>query len=503
MAPSAAGDQDEYDYDDYDDYDDYGEGGEGGGAGADERSRKDRRRARMAAFFGRMETRKENRRERRMQRARARAHNAMVRTTVRLAAMAAACALILCAGAFTAVRAHQDRLDDTPLYTSTFTTSASRQAGRVIAMAENKARTRAFMLLSVGGTDPSKGDRSTATALPPRADDYELHLMQLKANGSSVVPWEGERPSVRLIKYGTTGYFGIETTSRRPFDSKKSAVGIKSKVASSASQRSKAQSAQADTPYAELLSHTYDTAVVVQNLGGAAAPTPSWMERFDPDQAIYHITTDRAIATARKKLTAQTETMRDDLASIDTNHKALLQAGAAGLTVASAPLPADVVDDRIEGGTLSTAHPVPGAWTFDWKRFDGRAGWPADVVPEGADANAVIAAHRQSAGASASGGDNVADSDAWRLSDGRTLTQLGTQDANAAMSPTAPLSDAAKGLTLAIDAYRSDKTAYQTTMMQAMVDAESNFLSMTRSKTSSTALQIYQGGRPRITEDKH
>lgn len=458
-------------------------------AGDDQRDRKNRRKAKRSEFFDKLEKRRQRRRMKRLDRKLKRAHAAMTIIIRNAAILFVTLVAILAWATVSSVQAHRVSLGDTPLYTTGFTTSASGLQGKVLAMAENKAHTKAFQLISI-----SSGSSGTSSPLPPRADDYEIHLMQLKGSGSSVTAWEGETPKVRLIKYGSTGYYGIETTSKKPFASQLSAVGIKSKVASSAKQRDKAQDAQADTPYDELLSHTYDAFVINQNLGGAAVPTPPWMEDFDPDRAVYEITTARAVTAAQKKLFAQVQVLKDDLDAIATDHKALLNANADGITVTEAPLPGDIAGDAVKGNDLSTAHMVPGAWTFDWHKYDGRNGWPKDVVPEGSDASSVLSAHKEQAGGSTGGPSAGDDAAAWKLSDGRTVAQLSSGDADNVMSPTVPISDAGKQLSQAITAYRGDKTAYQTTLMQTIVDAQSSYQSMTRAKTHNDKVHVYRGG---------
>lgn len=452
----------------------------------DARGKADAKQAKRRAKRGKAAKGKEkaDKRVSRLTKLRTYAHNGVQRTTAALAALALSFAGIMTGVVVSSIRGHQIDFSNNALYTTRFSTSASGLDGRVVAMAENRARTRSLTLIKV---DMAAG--ATSLGLPPQADDYNVYLMALKPNGG-VTTWSGEVPELKLIKYGSTGYFAIEAKQKSPFTEQMATIAITSKIASPKASRTKANKADGNTPYKALMSPVYDSFAITVNLAGANAATPEWMDTAGPEELLYNTLVAPSVKATREKIAAQSQTLKDGLKAIETDRRALLDAKAGDLTVTKADLPADIADDTVEGTKLVTKADAPGAWTFDWSAFDGREGFPEDVIPKDQDPSAFIKA--KSAEASASQSLPVS-SDAWTLSDGRTVTQLMGDSSTGAVAITANIVSQAQSLNQGIAAYRADKTTYQVTLPRAIVDAEAEYLTSVSSITSQGRYRFYTG----------
>ena len=401
-------------------------------------------------------------------------HHGIQAAAARLTALGAALVVLLAATVAGYATKGRSEFLNTSLYTKGFTTSASNLTGEVVAFAENASRTRSFQLYRI-----SASQGSTALGLPPAADDYHAFLLGLKDDGRVLKPWKGGKVKGTITQYGSGGYIGVTLESDRPFPSQRTALVIQSQIASASAKRTQNSTVDKDTPYAELMSDKYDTWVIIQNLGGADMATPSWMERLDERKALYPLVYDRQIKDARKKLIAQSRLLRDELETMKADQRAFAGMRSAGVGVARADLPADVAGDSVgDDHGLRTGAPVPGAWTFDWQHFDGEHGMPAGVIPEGQDLAAYVADQRSRGQDGQSGASDDGDLEAgWLLTNGQDASWLASQGGGAAGAATFGAMTTAMGnLTQDIAAYRADKEAFMTTMMQPMVDAEIEYL---------------------------
>lgn len=452
----------------------------------DARGKADARQAgrRIGRDKGAKGRRKADRRVGRLMRLRTYAHNGVQRTTAALAALAFSFIGIMTGVVISSIQGHRIDFTNNALYTRSFSTSASGLNGSVIAMAENKARTRSLTLIKV---DMAAG--ATSLGLPPQADDYNVYLMALKPNGG-VTTWDGEVPELKLIKYGPTGYFAIEARQKTPFIPQMATIAVTSKIASAKASRTNASRVNRNTPYKTLMSPIYDSFAITVNLAGANAATPGWMDTADPEELLYNTLVTPSLDLARKRIAAQSQILNDDLKVIETDRRALLDAKAGNLTVTRADLPADIANDTIEGIDLKTGANAPGAWTFDWKHFDGRGGFPEDMIPAGQDPNTFLKAKTAEADAPST---PTTASDAWTLSDGRTVSQLADDPSTGAVALTANIIAQAQALSQGISTYRSDKATYQVALPRAIVDAEAEYLTSISSITSQGRYRFYTG----------
>ncbi len=345
---------------------------------------------------------------------------------------------------------NQVMLDQTAVYSSSFTLSRTGLKGDVDGVYTNTGKTRTLVMMHVTKSDLISHD----------ADDYRAFLLGTDTSLHNV-PVATPGVTGQVIMFGTTGYIGVVLEAPWPFVRQVLNLTIRSTTELVTGTNETAPEAVEDISFAQ-----HDQWRVYFNPAGGDAPVIPALndETFDPARAFYDIIIAAEEQAVRDGLDQSLLEMRADLTKISSYTADLLATSADGLSLKEPVAPASLAGDQVSGDaatqdkqstlTLVTDTIIPSCHDFDWRNRSVYQGYLESMVPAGQSISGFFAEKKTEGRDTAPA--EIA-SMRWILSDGSDLAR----DHKTTDVVLRPLVQVMDNLTTAYKDYSNDKAAYQ------------------------------------------
>lgn len=405
-------------------------------------------------------------------------HHSAERFGVIVGAVSLAGVLMVGGSAVSAYTASQAQLADQSIYTSTFTTSKTGLNGEVTGLYSNTENTKVLVMMRFDPQAP----------ISYNAEDYRAFLMGSGLDFSTEdLATDGLSASFYVM--GSTGYMGVLLEADEPFAEQVMNLTMRSnKELTRPTDGSTAPSELSDDEVAirggDSSFEQYDQWRLFINPGASGVIHLDALDAaaFDPAQAYYDVVVKSKESDLRKRLDAQLDLMRSDLQRIDSYENDLATTKVDGLFLRPPAVPSFIDGDQVVGESaaesgddtstlaLDTNEVATGGFNFDWRNGNVYDGYLKDLVPAGQSTSEYLNERNNQdvAQTGANSADSAVSQMSWTLSDGSSLTD----DYRAGSRSMQPLTTVMNNLSGAYQSYSEDKTAYQTGLLNELLNLD-------------------------------
>lgn len=399
-------------------------------------------------------------------------HHGIERFGVAAGVMAISGLLVFGSTGASAFTADKGTLNDTAVWTSSFTTSKTGLSGSVNGVYTNETGNKALVMMQF--KDQAKISYS--------ASNYEAFLLGSSTDMSTeTLDTEGVTGSFYV--FGSTGYVGVLLSADEPFDEQVLNLTVRANTELSYTAPDAGTTTTPAVTNDESF-NMFDQWRVFVNPGANKTQKIDGLDSasFDPAEAFYEIVLEGEEETNRGILDQKLVEMRTNLAQIDSYSSDLVTTKVDGMFLKAPKVPASVAGDQITGETasesedgvsslaLDTATVSPGGFDIDWRAGNVYDGYLKDLVPSG-ESYVQFLSEKSTAGLSSDSESTttsgVNDMD-WVLSDGTDLAQ----DYRAADTTMRPLTNVMNNLSQAYQDYYKNKVVYQSDLVLDLLELD-------------------------------
>ena len=393
-------------------------------------------------------------------------HHAIERFGVITSIISATFVLLLVGTIASAVGNNRARLDETALYTASFTTSRTELSGEVDGIYTNEEGTRALVLMRFRDSD--EGSFSTDAAnyqafLTGSNEQLDTRALATTVTGSIVV-------------FGSTGYIGVVLDSDAPFEQQIISLTLRANselVYQEGAGRELREDLQSDNSFAE-----FDQWRLFLNPGasGAEEATSLAGARIDPSAMYYELVVAEQEEEVRAAMDEQLMEMGAVLNRIEEYDGEMSRVNVDGVFIEPPEVPVQVAGDEVTGDpadgdneatlALETGWVHPRGYDFDWRSGTVEEGYLDELMPEGETSYVTYLAEKARAEDEENGGFTANDME-WHLTDGSDLSD--SRDSSQALDP---LNNIMNNTTQAYQDYHRLKTEYQVDSLSALLELE-------------------------------
>jgi hypothetical protein len=395
-------------------------------------------------------------------------HHAIERFGVFTSVIAATFAMLLVGTIVSAAANNRARLDETALYTASFTTSRTELSGSVDGVYTNDERTRALVLM--------RFDDSAAGSFSTDAGNYQAFLTG--ANEQLDTQALVTTITGSIVVFGSTGYLGVVLDSEAPFEQQIQSLTLRANselVYKERSGRELREDLQDDGSFTE-----FDQWRLFVNPGASGTEEAASLngERVDPAALYYELVVAEQEREIRAAMDEQLLEMRTVLNRIEEYDGEMSRVNVDGVFIEPPEVPVQVDGDAVTGEPadaeseaastleLETDWVDPRGYDFDWRSGSVDEGYLDAIMPEGETSYVTFLGEKARAEDEENSGFAANDME-WLLTDGNDLKEF--RQASAAMEP---LSDIMNNTTQAYQDYFRLKTAYQVDSYSELLDLE-------------------------------
>ncbi len=392
-------------------------------------------------------------------------HHAIERFGVITTCFTVTFAMLLMGTISSAASNNRARLDETALYTTSFTTSRTELSGGVEGIYINEDNTRALVLMRFRDADAGSfsADAANYQAFLTGSNE-QLDTMALQSNITG-----------SILVFGSTGYLAVVLDSDVPFAQQILSLTLRANselVYNADSGRELREDLQDDGSFAE-----FDQWRVFLNPGASGTREATSLEgnRVDPAALYYELVLSEQEQEIRDAMDQQLLEMRSYLTRISEYEAEMNRVNVDGVFIEPPEVPVQIDGDSIAGQAadeeteatleLETDWVHPRGYDFDWRSGSIDQGYLDSIMPVGETSYITFLGEK----AQADDGENSqfsANDIEWLLTDGNDLKDYG--QSHQAMKP---LTDIMNNTTQAYQEYYRIKNAYQ-------VDSHSDLLEL-------------------------
>ncbi|MCK9871440.1 hypothetical protein MRI28_17650 [Nocardiopsis dassonvillei] len=393
-------------------------------------------------------------------------HHAIERFGVITSVVAATFAMLLVGTIVSATANNRARLDETALYTASFTTSRTELSGTVDGVYTNGEGTRALVLMRFD--DSAAGSFSTDAAnyqafLTGSNEQLDTQALATAITGSIVV-------------FGSTGYLGVVLESDAPFEQQITSLTLRANselVYKEGTGRELREDLQDDGSFTE-----FDQWRLFVNPGASGTEEAASLEgeSIDPAALYYELVVAEQEQEIRAAMDEQLMEMRTVLARIDEYDGEMSRVNVDGVFIEPPQVPVQVDGDAVTGEpadaetestlALETDWVDPRGYDFDWRSGSVEEGYLDAVMPADETSYVTFLGEKARAEDEENAGFSANDME-WLLTDGNDLKEHG--QTSQAMEP---LTDIMNNTTQAYQDYHRLKTSYQVDSYSELLDLE-------------------------------
>ncbi|MEV6821165.1 hypothetical protein AB0M72_20675 [Nocardiopsis dassonvillei] len=393
-------------------------------------------------------------------------HHAIERFGVITSVVAATFAMLLVGTIVSATANNRARLDETALYTASFTTSRTELSGTVDGVYTNGEGTRALVLMRFD--DSAAGSFSTDAAnyqafLTGSNEQLDTQALATAITGSIVV-------------FGSTGYLGVVLESDAPFEQQIASLTLRANselVYKEGTGRELREDLQDDGSFTE-----FDQWRLFVNPGASGTEEAASLEgeSIDPAALYYELVVAEQEQEIRAAMDEQLMEMRTVLARIDEYDGEMSRVNVDGVFIEPPQVPVQVDGDAVTGEpadaetestlALETDWVDPRGYDFDWRSGSVEEGYLDAVMPADETSYVTFLGEKARAEDEENAGFSANDME-WLLTDGNDLKEHG--QTSQAMEP---LTDIMNNTTQAYQDYHRLKTSYQVDSYSELLDLE-------------------------------
>ncbi|WP_444961790.1 hypothetical protein [Nocardiopsis sp. M1B1] len=393
-------------------------------------------------------------------------HHAIERFGVITSVVAATFAMLLVGTIVSATANNRARLDETALYTASFTTSRTELSGTVDGVYTNGEGTRALVLMRFD--DSAAGSFSTDAAnyqafLTGSNEQLDTQALATAITGSIVV-------------FGSTGYLGVVLESDAPFEQQIASLTLRANselVYKEGTGRELREDLQDDGSFTE-----FDQWRLFVNPGASGTEEAASLEgeSVDPAALYYELVVAEQEQEIRAAMDEQLMEMRTVLARIDEYDGEMSRVNVDGVFIEPPQVPVQVDGDAVTGEpadaetestlALETDWVDPRGYDFDWRSGSVEEGYLDAVMPADETSYVTFLGEKARAEDEENAGFSANDME-WLLTDGNDLKEQG--QTSQAMEP---LTDIMNNTTQAYQDYHRLKTSYQVDSYSELLDLE-------------------------------
>ena len=393
-------------------------------------------------------------------------HHAIERFGVMTACFTVTFAMLLVSTIASAVANNRSQLDETALYTASFTTSRTQLSGGVEGIYTSGDRTRALVLMRF--RDTSSGSFSADAAnyqafLTGTNERLDTQALSTNITGSIVV-------------FGSTGYLGVVLDSDAPFEQQIMSLTLRANselVYAEEAGRNLRDDLSDDGTFAE-----FDQWRIILNAGASGTEEASSLEstRVDPAAIYYELVVAEQEEEIRAEMDEQLLQMRALLNRIAEYDGEMNRINVEGVFIEPPEVPVQIAGDSVIGQEaegedestleLETDWVHPRGFDFDWRSGSVEEGYLDSIMP--ADEPSFVTFLNDKARAEDEESSMLSANDLeWLLTDGNDLKEYG--QSNQSMKP---LRDIMNNTTQAYQDYQRLKNSYQIDSYSDLLELE-------------------------------
>lgn len=393
-------------------------------------------------------------------------HHAIERFGVITGVFTAAFAMLLVGTIASATANNRARLDETALYTTSFTTSRTGLPGSVDGVYTNEERTRALVLMRFGS--------SAAGSFSTDASNYQAFL----TGSNEQLDTQALATTITgsIIVFGSTGYLGVVLDSDRPFEQQITSLTLRANselVYKEDSGRKLREDLQDDGSFTE-----FDQWRLFLNPGASGTEEAASLngERIDPAALYYELVIAEQEQEIRDRMDERLMEMRAVLNRIDEYNGEMNRVNVDGVFIEPPEVPVQVAGDAVTGepadGETESTLALEADWVdprgydFDWRSGSVEEGYLDAIMPAGETSYVTFLGDKARAEDEETPGFSANDME-WLLTDGNDLKEY--RHTSQAMEP---LTNIMNNTTQAYQDYYRLKTEYQVDLYSELLDLE-------------------------------
>ncbi|MBB6121585.1 hypothetical protein [Nocardiopsis algeriensis] len=393
-------------------------------------------------------------------------HHAIERFGVVTGVIATTFAMLLVGTLVSATANNRARLDETALYTPSFTTSRTELSGSVDGVYTNGERTRALVLM--------RFDSSAAGSFSTDAANYQAFL----TGSNEQLDTQALATTITgsIIVFGSTGYLGVVLDSDAPFEQQIASLTLRANselVYKEGSGRELREDLKDDGSFTE-----FDQWRLFINPGASGTEEAESLdsERIDPAALYYELVVAEQEQEIRESMDEQLMEMRAVLNRIDEYDGEMSRVNVDGVFIEPPAVPVQVDGDTVTGDpaddeaestlSLESAWVDPRGYDFDWRSGSVEEGYLDAIMPPGETSYVTFLGDKARAEDEENPGFAANDME-WLLTDGSNLKEYG--QTSQAMEP---LVNIMNNTTQAYQDYYHIKTAYQVDSYSELLELE-------------------------------
>lgn len=393
-------------------------------------------------------------------------HHAIERFGVITACFTVTFAMLLAGTITSSASNNRARLDETALYTTSFTTSRTELSGDVEGVYTNGEGTRALVLMRFRDSDSGSFSADAANYqafLTGSNERLDTQALETNITGSIVV-------------FGSTGYLGVVLDSDAPFAKQILNLTLRANselVYTEDAGRELREDLRDDGSFAE-----FDQWRLFLNPGAGGVEEAASLDegRVDPAALYYELVLSEEERAVREVMEAQLLEMGSYLNRIAEYEGEMGRVNVDGVFIEPPAVPVQIDGDAITGQAadedtestleLETDWVHPRGYDFDWRSGTVEDGYLDGIMP--ADETSYITFLNEKAQAEDEEGSQFSANDIeWLLTDGNDLKDYGRSQQ--AMEP---LTDIMNNTTQAYQEYYRIKNAYQVDSYNDLLELE-------------------------------
>ncbi|MFD6952066.1 MULTISPECIES: hypothetical protein [unclassified Nocardiopsis] len=393
-------------------------------------------------------------------------HHAIERFGVITSIITATFVLLLVSTIISAVGNNRARLDETALYTASFTTSRTELSGSVDGVYTNEEGTRALVLMRFRDSD--------AGSFSTDAINYQAFL----TGSNEQLDTQPLRTTITgsIVVFGSTGYLGVVLDSDAPFEQQIISLTLRANselVYQEDAGRALREDLQDDGSFAE-----FDQWRLFLNPGASGTEEAASLAgaRIDPSAMYYELVIAEQEEELREAMDEQLMEMGAVLNRIEEYNGEMNRVNVDGVFIEPPEVPVQVDGDAVTGEgadaatestlALETDWVHPRGYDFDWRSGSVEEGYLDAIMPE--DETSYVTFLGEKARAEDEESSRFAANDMeWRLTDGNDLREY--RESGQAMDP---LRDIMNNTTQAYQDYYRLKTDYQIDSLSDLLELE-------------------------------
>ncbi|MEU3016589.1 hypothetical protein ABZ635_04230 [Nocardiopsis sp. NPDC007018] len=393
-------------------------------------------------------------------------HHAIERFGVITTCFAVTFAVLLVGTIASATVNNRSRMDETALYTTSFTTSRTELSGDVSGIYRNSAGTRALVLMSFRNADAGSFSADAANYqafLTGSSERLDTQALNTNITGS-------------IVSFGSSGYLGVVLDSDAPFTQQIMSLTVRANselVYKEGTGRELREDLQDDGSFAE-----FDQWRLFLNPGASGIEEASSLEasRISPTSLYYELVVAEQEEEIRAAMDEQLLEMRAVLARVSEYESEMGRVNVDGVFIEPPEIPIQLAGDAVTGQPaegdsdstlkLNAGWVHPRGYDFDWRLGTVEEGYLEGIMPDGQ--SSYITFLNEKAQSDTQGDHQFSANDIdWSLTDGSDLREYGRS--SQAMQP---LNDIMNNTTQAYQDYFRLKTAYQVDSYSELLELE-------------------------------